>query len=123
MSFQPSLLISTTDAALAHLPSPATLATSVTSRKEKLSSFRYNLFDVVLAVKYKSANPLLSKSPTATPPPLYKNSRSSGFIESFSVTVLTKSIPVLGEDRFLNNVGRSCRQEFKKIKITSVITI
>jgi hypothetical protein len=75
--------------------------------------------EVVLAVKYKSANPSLSKSQTATPPPLYKNSRSLGFIESFSITVLTKFIPELSEEIFLNKAG-VCRQENNiKIKLSA----
>lgn len=57
--------------------------------------FRNSLFEEVLAVKYKSIRPLLSKSPTPTPPPLYKNSCLSGFRESFSEILLMKSTLLL----------------------------
>ncbi len=36
-----------------------------------------------------------------------------GFIESFSVTVLVKSIPEASEEIFLNKVELVCRQEIK----------
>src|SRR5690349_10567637 len=93
-----------TEAALLHSPSPPTAALSVTSSNFRLPLLIYNLLEVVLAVKYKSGNPSLLKSPTATPPPLYKNSKSIGLMESFSFTTLLNVIPVSSEGSFLNNV-------------------
>src|SRR5450755_3450634 len=105
MSSHPSLLISTTEAPLLHLPSPLTFASSVISVNSKCPLFRYNLLETRLPVKYKSGSPSLLKSPTATPPPLYINSRSMGLIESFSVILLLKNIPDAEDGIFLNKVG------------------
>src|SRR5450432_1768948 len=121
MSARPSLLISTTEAALLHLPSPVTPAFSVISSKARLPLLRYNLFEVVLEVKYRSGSPSLLKSPTATPPPLYKNSKSMGLIESFSVIVLLKNIPDVEEGIFLNKAGEVLQAVKAAIKIKYVV--
>src|SRR6266487_5535561 len=97
--------MSATEAPLHHLPSPVTCASSVTSSNLKSPLLRYNLLLTSLAVKYKSCKPSLLKSPTATPPPLYKNSRSIGFTESFSVIWLLNSIPVCDDDCFRKRVS------------------
>src|SRR4051812_31854773 len=107
--------MSITDAALLHLPSPLTPALPVISSNFKSPLLMYNLLLVVLAVKYKSGKPSLLKSPTATPPPLYKNSRSIGLMESLSFTILLNVIPVLSEESLTNKVflflqERSSRQ-------------
>jgi len=65
----------------------------------------------VLAVKYRSGSRSLLKSPTAIPPPLYKNSRSIGLIESFSTTWLLKSIPDFEEGICLNKTGEVWQAE------------
>jgi hypothetical protein len=74
----------------------------------------------VLAVKYRSGNLSLLKSPTATPPPLYKNSISIGLMESFSTMILLKSIPVCAADNFLNNTGSVLQEDREKITATII---
>src|SRR5665213_1681411 len=51
ISIQPSLLISTTDTPLHHLPSPSTLASFVISSNFSFPLFKYHLLDTILPTK------------------------------------------------------------------------
>src|SRR4030095_3843982 len=113
MSNFPSPLMSTTEAPLHQLPAPPVFEMPVISVNLRFPRLRKSLFDVMLAVKYRSGSPSLLKSPQETPPPLYRNSISSGLMESFSVTSLMNFKPDSDEDIFSNKV-LSLLQEFRQ---------
>src|SRR5690242_4739602 len=116
MSSHPSLFTSATVAPLHHELSAVTCDASVISSNSRLPLFKYNLLLTWLAVKYKSCRPSLLKSPTATPPPLYKNSKSIGLTESFSVILLLNVILVCDEDSLVKSVLRLLQAK-KKVQI------
>src|SRR5688572_32477006 len=64
----------------------------VASRKLKSPLFIYSREGTMLPTKKRSDNPSLLKSPTPTPPPLYRYSKLKRFKESLVVIRLEKSI-------------------------------
>src|ERR1700754_2863760 len=122
MSSKPSLLMSTmlTPVAQTCVVRPAF---PVTSSKLPSPLLRYRRQVVWFPVKKTSFNPSLLKSPMPTPPPIYPNSSIKELVESSSLIVLLKWMPVLSAGILLNIALCCCRSQETKNKKTKRYSI